>query len=136
MVGRLLLPNLGPYLGNYVRINFVLFHADAGGNVATFPTPGWFIDDVTIGEKICSRWKYDYQQHQSPQDYDEKSPNGYGLLFLDSFEPADSKLSYTIRDTYTNQIVLDKYGNSLEGLDGPVNGTLGLDVHRFTLNQS
>ena len=30
--------NLAPYLSNYVKINFVLFHTDAPGNTAQFPT--------------------------------------------------------------------------------------------------
>ena len=78
--------NLGPYLGNYVKINFVLFHADApGGNVATqTERPGWFIDDVTIGEKYvqdgimiiktCNRHKIMMKNH----------PSGYGLMYVDS----------------------------------------------------
>ncbi|MEC7255168.1 MAG: hypothetical protein VXV76_01005 [Candidatus Thermoplasmatota archaeon] len=126
--------NLGPYLGNYIKLNFVLWHADAGGSVATqIPTPGWFIDDVTIGEKYAVDGSMIINNIQPPQDYDEKSPNGYGLLFTDSFEPGDSKLSYTIRDTYTNQIVLDKYGNSLENLNGPVLELWDIDVFNYPI---
>ena len=59
--------NLAPYLGNYVRIKFNLFHADAPGNAAAFPTPGWYIDDVTIGERYFSDGTMIIQDIISPQ---------------------------------------------------------------------
>ena len=46
--------NLAQYQGNYIRLNFVLWHTDAPGNVAQSEYPGWFIDDVTIGEKYAA----------------------------------------------------------------------------------
>ena len=54
--------NLAPYLGNYVKINFILFHADAPGNLAQQDTPGWYIDDVTIGETYVSEWHNGYRK--------------------------------------------------------------------------
>ena len=112
--------NLAPYLGNYVRIKFNLFHADAPGNAAAFPTPGWYIDDVTIGERYFSDGIMIIQDIISPQMFMMKNhPDGYGLLFLDAFEPADSELTYTIRNATTGQIAVDyAKATSLEGLTG------------------
>ena len=68
---------------------------------------------------------------QSTTNYDEKSPNGYGLLFLDTFEPADSKLTYTIRDAITGQITTDDDGNTFEDLRGPVVELWDLDATKY-----
>ena len=123
--------NLAPYLGNYMKINFILFHADAPGNLAQQDTPGWYIDDVTIGETYVSDGTMVIENLQSPQNYEEKSPNGYGLLFLDAFEPADSELRYTIRDAVTGQIADDGNGNQFQDLTGPVIELWDLDATNY-----
>ena len=123
--------NLAPYLGSYVKISFVLFHADAPGNVAQFDTPGWYIDDVTIGEKFVQEGTMIIENLQAPQDYDEKTPNGYGLLFVDTFEPADSSLSYTIRDAVTGVVAEDSLGYRFENLQGSVIELWGLDADSY-----
>ena len=120
--------NLAPYLSNYVKINFVLFHTDAPGNTAQFPTPGWYIDDVTIGEKYVTDGTMVIENLQFPQTYNDKSPNGYGLLFLDTFEPADSSLSYTFRDAISGQVATDQDGNPFQGLTGQVIELWDLDA--------
>ena len=123
--------NLAPYLGNYVKINFILFHADAPGNLAQQDTPGWYIDDVTIGETYVSDGTMVIENLQAPQNYEEKSPNGYGLLFLDAFEPANSELRYTIRDAVTGQIATDGNGNQFQDLTGPVIELWDLDATNY-----
>ena len=68
---------------------------------------------------------------QAPQNYEEKSPNGYGLLFLDAFEPANSELRYTIRDAVTGQIADDGNGNQFQDLTGPVIELWDLDATNY-----
>ena len=68
---------------------------------------------------------------QSEQNYDDKSPNGYGLLFLDYFEPADSQLTFTIRDAITGQVANDGNGNDFEDLRGPVIELWDLDATTY-----
>lgn len=123
--------NLAPYLGNYVKINFVMFHADAPGNTAQFPTPGWFIDDVTVGEKYAADGTMVLENLIAPQTYDQKSPNGYGLLFLDTFEPADSSLTYTIRDAVTGQVAQNPDGDLFDGLTGSLIELWDLDASAY-----
>ena len=123
--------NLAQYQGNYIRINFILFHADAPGNVVQSDAPGWYIDDVTIGEKYASEGTMVIENLQPPQIYDEKSPNGYGLLFLDSFEPADSELTFAVRDAITGQIATDENGIAFENLRGPVIELWDLDATTY-----
>ena len=120
--------NLAQYLGNYVKISFVLSHADAPGSVSQSPTPGWYIDDVTIGETYTADGTMVIENLQFSQSYQEKTPEGYGLLFIDAFEPADSSLSLTIRDAVTGQIALDDNGNSFDGLRGSVIELWDLDA--------
>ena len=68
---------------------------------------------------------------QSEQNYDDKSPNGYGLLFLDYFEPADSELTFTIRDAITGQIATDGNGNDFKDMRGPVIELWDLDATAY-----
>ena len=114
-----------------MKINFILFHADAPGNLAQQDTPGWYIDDVTIGETYVSDGTMVIENLQAPQNYEEKSPNGYGLLFLDAFEPANSELRYTIRDAVTGQIADDGNGNQFQDLTGPVIELWDLDATNY-----
>ena len=123
--------NLAQYQGNYIRLSFVLLHTDAPGNVAQSEYPGWFIDDVRIGEKYAADGTMVIENLQSEQNYDDKSPNGYGLLFLDYFEPADSQLTFTIRDAITGQVANDGNGNDFEDLRGPVIELWDLDATTY-----
>ena len=60
--------------------------------------------------------------------YDEKSPNGYGVLFSDSFEPADSSLRYTFRNAQSGVLVIGNDGKAMENLIGPVIELWNIDV--------
>ena len=68
---------------------------------------------------------------QFPQDYTEKSPNGYGLLFIDAFEPADSSLTFTVRDAYTGQVAIDRNNKPLVDLSGTVIELWDLDATNY-----
>jgi len=120
--------NLAPYLGSYVKINFVLYRASEQGNVQSSNTAGWYIDDLQIGEGFVQQSSMVIKNIQHPQLYEEKSPNGYGLLFLDTFEPADSRLLITIEDSITGITVTSKDGKLLENLRGPVIELWGIDA--------
>ena len=120
--------NLAPYLGNHVKINFVLSHSDTSGNVVGNPTPGWFIDDVTIGEKYAQDAVMKINNIQPPTSYANKSFNGYGLLYTDTFEPAESSLEYTFRDSINGVTITGTDGTRMEGLSGPMVELWNIDV--------
>ena len=120
--------NLAPYLGKYIKINFVLSRADAPGSVQSSNTPGWYIDDLQIGEGFVQESTMVINNIQTPQPYEEKSPNGFGLLFLDAFEPSDSSLSVTIEDSLTGIPITANDGKLLSNLRGPVIELWGVDV--------
>ena len=43
--------NLAPYLGSFAKIRFTLIHSDTSGSIAPLESPGWYIDDFSIGER-------------------------------------------------------------------------------------
>ena len=125
--------NLAPYLGNYAKIRFTLIHSDAPGNVAPLESPGWYIDDFSLGERYPSDGIMVIENIPVPSNYSEKSPNGYGLLFLDTFEPADSSLKYSIKDSITGVTISSPDGSRYEDLTGSVLELwdIDTDVHQF-----
>ncbi|MBL6731784.1 MAG: hypothetical protein ISP82_02405, partial [Candidatus Poseidoniaceae archaeon] len=125
--------NLAPYLGNYAKIRFTLIHSDAPGNVAPVESPGWYIDDFSIGERYPSDGIMVIENIPVPSNYSEKSPNGYGLLFLDTFEPGDSSLKYSIKDSITGVTISSPDGSSYEDLTGSVLELwdIDTDIHQF-----
>ena len=125
--------NLAPYLGKHVKINFVLYHSDQGGNLFSQPTPGWFIDDISIGERYSQDGLMVINNIQPPTSYEDKSPNGFGLIYTDTFEPADSKLTYTFRNSINGVIITGTDGRVMENLAGPVIELWNIDTdqHQF-----
>ena len=120
--------NLAPYLGKHVRINFVLYHSDEAGSVYTTAAPGWFIDDVSIGERYSQDGLMVINNVQPPSNYEQKSPNGYGIMYTDTFEPAESSLSYTFRNALTGVLVTGTDGKVMENLPGPFVELWNIDV--------
>ena len=64
---------------------------------------------------------------QPPSDFDDKQPNGYGLLFVDSFIPGDSDLRIDIKDAITLKIIVTDNG-PLTNLQGQVIELWDIDV--------
>ncbi len=120
--------NLNLYLGNYVRVSFVLISTDVSGTVANLPYSGWYIDDVSFGEPYAQSGKMVVKNLEPNVPYEDKSPDGYGLLYTDTFQPADSSLRYTFRNSQTGAIVVDQSGNALANLEGPVIQLWNVDV--------
>ena len=90
MVGLPLQPIWRNIVGTYVRVNFVL-QSDVPGNYAMSDKPGWYIDDVSIGEKYAQDGTMVIKNIQPRTRYMKKSqPNGYGIIVTDSFEPGIS----------------------------------------------
>jgi hypothetical protein len=120
--------NLAPYLGYYVKLNFVLYHAGQTGNLAPGPSPGWFIDDVTVGERYNQDGVMVINNIQPPTSYDDKSANGYGLFFADVFEPGESSLEYTFRNSINGVVITATDGTLMQGLTGPLVELWNIDV--------
>jgi len=119
--------NLAPYLGTHVKIKFVLESTDTEQDIAWGDKSGWFIDDFQIGESYASEGEMTVTNVQAPTDFSDKQPNGFGLLFIDSFEPGDSKILVDIKDAASSQyITVD--GAQLRDLNGPVIELWGIDI--------
>ena len=119
--------NLAPYLGTHVKIKFVLESTDTEQPISWGDKSGWFIDDFQIGESYASEGEMTVTNVQAPTEFSDKQPNGFGLLFVDSFEPGDSTISIDIKDATSSQyITVD--GAQLKDLQGPVIELWGIDV--------
>ena len=64
---------------------------------------------------------------QPPSDFDDKQPDGYGLLFVDSHIPGDSDLRVDIKDAITSQVIITDDG-PLSNLQGQVIELWDIDV--------
>ena len=123
--------DLAPYLGKHVRVNFVLYHSDNGGNLLSSTNPGWFIDDISIGEKYTQDALMVINNIQPESSYSKRSPNGYGILYTDTFEPGDSSLRYSFRDSLSGILVTGTDGKLMENLQGPVIELWNIDVDQY-----
>ena len=119
--------NLAPYLGQYVKIKFVLESTDTEQPISWGDKSGWFIDDFQIGESYASEGEMTVTNVQAPSDFSDKQPNGFGLLFIDSSEPGDSNIKVDIRDAASSQFI-SVDGAQLRDLEGPVIELWGIDV--------
>ena len=119
--------NLAPHLGKYVKIKFVLESTDTEQPIAWGDKSGWYVDDFQIGESYASEGEMTVTNVQAPVDFDDKQPNGFGLLFIDSFEPGDSSITIDIKDTMTSQYI-SVDGDQLRDLEGPVIELWGIDI--------
>ena len=119
--------NLAIYSNEYVEIEFVLENADTEQPVAFSGRSGWYIDDFQIGESYASTGEMTVNYVQPPNDFDDKQPNGYGLLFVDSYIPGNSDLKIDIKDAITSQVIVTNNG-PMSNLQGQVIELWDIDV--------
>ena len=119
--------NLAPYSNSYVQIRFVLEHPDTSAPTANVDKSGWYIDDLRLGDEYVQSGELTINNVQPPVSYDEKQPNGYGVLFLDSFVPGESTLTVDVLDAVSGQVITAD-GAPLSGLVGPAIELWGVDV--------
>ena len=119
--------NLAPYLGTYVKIQFVLENTDTQETTSWGDKSGWYVDDFQIGESYASEGEMTVTNVQAPVDFSDKQPNGFGLLSIDSFEPGDSKILIDVKDASSSQyITVD--GIQMRDLEGPVIELWDIDI--------
>ena len=121
---------LAQYLGNYAQIRFVLEHSDTPGTQAQTNRHGWYIDDIKIGEGYAETGRMVINNVQPEQSYDDRQPNGYGLLSLDRFTPGDSELTVSVIDPASGLHVTTPNG-LLKDLTGSVIELWDVDVDQY-----
>ena len=112
---------------SYVQIRFVLEHPDTSAPTANVDKSGWYIDDLRLGDEYVQSGELTINNVQPPVSYDDKQPNGYGVLFLDSFVPGESTLTVDVLDAVSGQVITAD-GAPLSGLVGPAIRLWGVDV--------
>ena len=58
--------------------------------MATSDKSGWYIDDLKIGDGYQTTEQVTINNIQPSLEYEEKQPNGYGILDLDLFVPSET----------------------------------------------
>ena len=119
--------NLAMYSNEYVEIEFVLQNSDSEEDYISSSNSGWYIDDFQIGEAYASAGEMTVNNIQPPVDFGDKQPNGYGLLFIDSFTPGDSDLRVDIKNAITSQVIVTDNGPLID-LQGDVIELWDIDV--------
>ena len=119
--------NLVSGLGNYVQVRLVLESSDSNYPMSNADKSGWYIDDLKIGDGYQTAEQITINNIQPNLVYEEKQPNGYGILDLDMFIPGDSQISVDIIDSYTNNVVTAN-GKTLSGISTPVIELWDIDV--------
>ena len=119
--------NLAAYSNQYVEIEFVLENADTQQASTFSDRAGWYIDDFQIGASYTQVGEMTLNNIQPPANYDDKQPDGYGILFVDSFVPGDSSLTVDVKDSFTSQIISTPNGQ-LRNLAGQAIELWDIDV--------
>ena len=119
--------NLAGHLGTYVQIRFVLESSDSNYQMTNSDKSGWYIDNLMIGDGYQTAEHITIKNIQPSLVYEQKQPNGYGIIDLDAFIPGDSQISVDIVDSSTN-ILVNSNGNPLTGISSPVIDLWGVDV--------
>ena len=124
--------NLVGSLGNYVQVRFNLESTNSDYPMANTDKSGWYIDNLLIGDGYQTAELITLNNIQPSLAYEDKQPNGYGILDLDTFVPGSSEISVEIIDSSTKSLV-NANGNPMTGLSGPIINLwdIDVDVHPF-----
>ena len=117
--------DLSDYGGNYIELRFVLEYNDVtpGGGYNIYNAtsmPGWYIDNFRFGSTLPQSGWMGVRSILPNVGGGENHPNGYGLLTVEAETTTTAVLSIDVLDSLTGQIVIDKNGNTMSGLVGPI----------------
>ena len=112
--------NLQDHLNKYVQLKFVMKHNNRPNNPENKTMPGWFIDDLRIGNPLPQSGWMKIKGFTPKQSPNPGFPDGYGVLNLEQVTSPTNSLAVTVLKAGTNEIVVDTNGNQLTDLQGPI----------------
>ena len=123
--------NLSEHAGRYVQLKFVMEHNSGSGAPANITMPGWFIDDFRLGNALPQSGWMTVKGFTPKQNPNPGFPDGYGILTLEQETTPTNSLTVTVLRGGTSEIVMDKDGNQMAGLEGPIIELWGIDSSEY-----
>jgi hypothetical protein len=123
--------NLNQHITKYVQLKFVLSYNAGSGTPYNSTMPGWFIDDFRVGDPLPqSGWMTvkGFTPRQAPM---AGFPDGYGVLQIEQETSPTNSLKVEILRGSTTEIVVDKNGNQMTGLIGPIIELWDIDASEY-----
>jgi hypothetical protein len=112
--------NLNQHIHKYVQLKFVLSHNGGAGTPENTTMPGWFIDDFRIGDPLPQSGSMTVKGFTPKQSPNPGFPDGYGILTLEQETTPTNSLKVTILRGGTTEVALDRDGNQMTNLEGPI----------------
>ena len=112
--------NLNEHIHKYVQLKFVMSHNNGAGTPENTTMPGWFIDDFRIGDPLPQSGSMTVKGFTPQQSPNPGFPDGYGVLTMEQETTPTNSLTVTALRGGTTEIVVDKFGELMTGLEGPI----------------
>jgi len=112
--------NLNQHIGKYVELKFVMSHNRGSGTPYNNTMPGWFIDDFRLGDPLPQSGWMTVKGFTPKQAPNPGFPDGYGILTIEQETTPTNSLTVDLLRGSTTEIVVDKNGNQMSGLVGPI----------------
>jgi len=112
--------NLNQHKNKYVQLKFVMSHNNGAGTPENTTMPGWFIDDFRLGDPLPQSGSMTVKGFTPIQAPNPGFPDGYGILTLEQETTPTNSLTVTVLRGGTTEVVLDRDGNQMTNLEGPL----------------
>ena len=123
--------NLNQHIHKYVQIKFVMSHNNGAGTPHNTTMPGWFIDDFRIGDPLPQSGWMSIKGFTPKQSPDPGFPDGYGVLTIEQETTPTNSLTVSVLKSGTTEIAIDRDGNLMTGLEGPIVELWGIDAAEY-----
>ena len=123
--------NLQAHAGKYVQMKFVMKHNSGAGAPENSTMPGWFIDDFRMGNPLPQSGWMTVKGFTPKQNPNPGFPDGYGVLTLEQETTPTNSLTVTALRGGTTEVVMDRDGNQVTNLEGPIIELWGIDASEY-----
>ena len=123
--------NLNAHQSKYVQLKFVLTHNSVTSTPQNSTMPGWFIDDFRMGDPLPQSGSMTVKGFTPKQMPNPGFPDGYGILTLEQETTPTNSLTVTVLRGGTTEIAIDKDGNQMTNLVGPIIELWGINSAEY-----
>ena len=106
-------------------------HNNGAGVPQNTTMPGWFIDDFRLGAPLPQSGSMTVKGFTPKQSPNPGFPDGYGVLTLEQETTPTNSLTVSVLRAGTTEIALDRDGNKMTGLVGPIIELWGVDASEY-----
>ena len=123
--------NLDDYKTKDIQLKFVMSHNSGTGAPFNSSMPGWFIDDFRIGDPLPQSGSMTVKGFTPIQAPNPGFPDGYGILTMEQETTPTNSLTVSVLRAGTTEIALDRDGNQMTNLVGPIVELWGVDASEY-----